>query len=108
MLHPPSWRPPTAALHPARILNRPLSITSPSPSAFPQPAADYNSTLDINHAPKSQPFNDIALIILAEPSDAPTVQLPEAGGRRQPEAGDVLWAAGYGLTEEGRVSDELR
>lgn len=64
--------------------------------------------MDINTAPKSQPLNDIGIIILSQSSAAPTVRLPEAAGQPRPAAGDLLLAAGFGMTENNRTSDELR
>jgi hypothetical protein len=66
----------------------------------------------------SQPSNDVGLIALASPCSVAPVRLPEGpadskGATRQlavplPAAGTKVWAAGFGLTEDGDTSDVLR
>lgn len=48
--------------------------------------------------------NDIALLVLASPTSKPTVALPGGAG---PEAGETVWAAGFGVTESTDGGDVL-
>lgn len=77
----------------------------------PLDAAGYGTTDS-----SSEPSNDVGLIALASPCGVTPVRLPEADGRAatrqlavpQPAAGAMVWAAGFGVTENGDTSDVLR
>lgn len=83
------------------------------PSAIP---AGYWASEEVRS--HSQPSFDIGLIALASPCSVAPARLPEgqaqgALGTRQlaqplPTAGTRVFAAGFGITEDGEVSDVLR
>lgn len=66
----------------------------------------------------SKPSNDVGLIALASPCTVTPVRLPDGPAEGQaatrqlavplPSAGAKVWAAGFGITEEGDTSDVLR
>lgn len=66
----------------------------------------------------SKPSNDVGLIALASPCTVTPVRLPDGLAEGQaatrqlavplPRAGAKVWAAGFGITEEGDTSDVLR
>jgi secreted trypsin-like serine protease len=58
--------------------------------------------------PRTAPSNDIGMVQLAEPSDAPLVQLPTGPLPPLPAAGDTVWAAGYGKDDTGGNAKTLR
>lgn len=61
--------------------------------------------MDFEVADMTRPSYDIALLRLAQPTDAPAVQLPATAGAAPPAT--QVWAAGYGLTETGEGSTEV-
>ena len=57
-------------------------------------------------APSSGPSYDIAMLVLSTPSVAPTVAL--TSGSAGLTAGEIVWAAGFGITETGEASSVPR
>lgn len=79
-----------------------LKLIPPSPSHLStHPPTDYTSF----NVTFTQRANDIALLALTRQSSAPTVALPTAA---LPPAGERVWAAGYGVTENRTASSVLR
>lgn len=82
-------------------------MPGPQPPLPPAAPADYAALTNLD---RSGPSNDIALLTLAHPAaGAPTAALPDpAAAAAVPSPGQRVWAAGWGLTEDGTASAALR